>query len=97
MIKPLHDNLLIEPLGDETVSKKGIIMSTNTEENNNTTKGRVVALGDGKNYKNDVTVNFAIQINDIVFFKEYSGTSIVDEDGKNYKILSYEDIVAVKK
>ncbi|WP_036448639.1 co-chaperone GroES [Mycoplasmoides pirum] len=97
MIKPLHDNVLIEPLNDEIVSKKGIILTTNSEENTNTTKGVVVALGDGQIYKSDSKCNFEIQVGDVVFFKEYSGTNIVSEDGKNLKILSYEDIVAVQK
>lgn len=97
MIKPLHDNVLIEPITDETVSKKGIIISVNNEENQNTTKGKVIALGDGVLYKKDnCKFNFAIAVGNIVFFKEYSGTTVVDEN-KTYKMLSYEDIVGIKE
>ncbi len=97
MIKPLHDNVLVEPLSEETVSKKGIILTATPEENANTTKGVVVALGDGKIYKTDLQCAYAIQAGDIVYFKEYSGTSVTDSGGKTLKILSYEDIVAVQR
>lgn len=95
MIKPLHDNILIEPLADEVVSKKGIILTTNTDDNTNTTKGTIVSLGDGFIYKKDLQTSFKVKVGDIVFFKEYSGTNVIGDDGKNYKVLAYEDIVAV--
>ncbi|WP_033160150.1 co-chaperone GroES [Mycoplasmoides alvi] len=98
MIRPLHDNILIKPLvEEEKISKKGIILSTNNDENSNTTKGVVVSLGDGLAYAKNTQVVFKVKVGDVIFFKEYSGTNIIDSDNKSYKILSYEDIVAVEE
>ncbi|WP_036498684.1 GroES family chaperonin [[Mycoplasma] testudinis] len=96
MIKPLHDNVLVEPLVEEKVSNKGIILSTNNDENQNTTKGKIVALADGFLYKENKQFNFDIKVGDIVYFKEYSGTTVVD-DNKSYKMLTYDEIVGIKK
>lgn len=96
MIKPLHDNILVEPIVEETVSDKGIILTTNHDENQNTTKGKIVALADGFLYKEDKQFRFQVNLGDVVYFKEYSGTTVVD-DNKTYKMLSYDEIVGIKK
>lgn len=96
MLKPLHDNVIVEPIEDTNRSKKGFILSASQEENSNSTKGVVVAIGDGKDYKNNVNCTYDIKVGDVVFFKEYSGTTVIDDE-KTYKVLSYEDIIAVSQ
>lgn len=91
-IKPLHDNLLVELLPDDVVSKKGILLSTK-KESENSVRGRVVALGDGKRVGSAEPVEFAVSVGDTVIFKEYSGTAIEFDDAK-FKVISYEDVIA---
>ncbi|WP_027122009.1 co-chaperone GroES [[Mycoplasma] imitans] len=93
-IKPLHDNVLVEVLTEEKTSKLGIVISTHNPDKATSTKGKVVALGDGINYAKQQKVDFKINLNDLVYFKEYSGTEIVVND-KTYKILGYEEIIGV--
>lgn len=92
MIKPLHDNILVELLSDDLISKKGILLSTK-KENENSVRGRVVALGDGKRVGSDKDVHFAVTIGDVVIFKDYSGTAVEIDDNR-YKIVAYEDVIA---
>lgn len=93
-IKPLHDNVLVEVLSEEKTSKSGIITSIQNPDKATSTKGLVIALGDGMIYAKQQKVDYQISINDHVYFKEYSGTEIVVND-KTYKILSYEEIIGV--
>lgn len=99
MLKPLHDNVIVEVLSDERVSHKGIILKTGNDEERNGTRGKVVALSDGVHYKDKLhseeenPIDFAIKVGDIVYFKEYSGTNLVQGE-TTYKVLAYEDIIA---
>ncbi|QZX48911.1 co-chaperone GroES [Mycoplasma sp. E35C] len=95
-IKPLHDNVLVEVLSEQKTSKLGIITSINEEDKSNSTKGKVVALGDGLVYSKQQQIEFKITINDVVYFKEYAGTTI-NVDDKTYKMLGYDEIIGVIK
>ncbi|MES3496967.1 co-chaperone GroES [Mycoplasmoides gallisepticum] len=93
-IKPLHDNVLVEVLAEAKTSKLGIITTVQNPDKATSTKGLVIALGDGMIYAKQQKVDYQIKVNDHVYFKEYSGTEIVVND-KTYKILSYEEIIGV--
>ncbi|MDC4163466.1 co-chaperone GroES [Mycoplasma bradburyae] len=95
-IKPLHDNVLVEVLVEEKTSKSGIITSIQNQDKATSTQGKVVALGDGVIYAKQQKIDYQVKINDLVYFKEYSGTEIHLDD-KTYKMLSYEEIIGVIK
>jgi len=82
----------VEPAEEKEVKKGGIIIPDTAKEK--PTEGLVVALGTGKTDDNGKKVAFEVKKGDRVLVSKYGGTEI-KLDGKEYKILSSDDILAV--
>ena len=93
-IQPLGDRLLVEPAEEEEVKKGGIIIPDSAKEKPQ--EGKVVALGTGKTDDNGKKVPFEVKKGDRVLVSKYGGTEI-KLDGKEYKIMNSDDILAVLK
>jgi len=91
-VKPLGDRVLVEPVEEKEVKKGGIIIPDTAKEK--PTEGLVVALGTGKTDDNGKKVPFEVKKGDRVLISKYGGTEI-KLNGKEYKILSSEDILAI--
>jgi len=82
MIKPLGQRVLVDVLPKEEATKGGIILFVDSQKEKNI--GIIVELADG----------IELNIGDKIIFGQYSGDDI-EEDGKKYKIVNYEDILAL--
>jgi chaperonin GroES len=91
-LKPLGDRVLVEPAEEKEVKKGGIIIPDTAKEK--PMESVVVALGTGKTDDNGKKVPFEVKKGDRVLVSKYGGTEI-KLDGKEYKILSSDDILAV--
>ena len=91
-LKPLGDRVLVEPVEEKEVKKGGIIIPDTAKEK--PTEGVIVALGTGKTDDNGKKVPFEVKKGDRVLISKYGGTEI-KLDGKEYKILNSDDILAV--
>src|SRR5439155_9059998 len=91
-VKPLGDRVLVEPAEEKEVKKGGIIIPDSAKEK--PTEGIIVALGTGKTDDNGKKVPFEVKKGDRVLVSKYGGTEI-KLDGKEYKILNSDDIIAV--
>jgi len=91
-LKPLGDRVLVEPVEEKEVKKVGIIIPDTAKEK--PTEGLVVALGTGKTDDNGKKVPFEVKKGDRVLISKYGGTEI-KLDGKEFKILNSDDILAV--
>ena len=91
-IKPLGDHVLVEPAEEKEVKKGGIIIPDTAKEK--PMESVVVALGTGKTDDNGKKVPFEVKKGDRVLVTKYGGTEI-KLDGKEYKILSSDDLLAV--
>ena len=91
-VKPLGDRVLVEPVEEKEVKKGGIIIPDTAKEK--PTEGLVVALGTGKTDDDGKKVPFEVKKGDRVLISKYGGTEI-KLDGKEYKILNSDDILAV--
>jgi chaperonin GroES len=91
-VKPLGDRVLVEPVEEKEVKKGGIIIPETAKEK--PTEGIIIALGTGKTDDNGKKVAFEVKKGDRVLVSKYGGTEI-KLDGKEYKILSSDDILAV--
>jgi len=91
-VKPLGDRVLVEPAEEKEVKKGGIIIPDSAKEK--PTEGVVVALGTGKTDDNGKKLPFEVKKGDRVLVSKYGGTEI-KLDGKEYKILNSDDILAV--
>jgi chaperonin GroES len=91
-IKPLGDRILVEAVEEKEVKKGGIIIPETAKEKPQ--EAIVVALGTGKVDDNGNKVAFEVKKGDRVLVSKYGGTEI-KLDGKEYKILSTDDILAI--
>src|SRR5881396_3253819 len=91
-VKPLGDRVLVEPAEEKEVKKGGIIIPDSAKEK--PTEGLVVALGTGKTDDNRKKIPFEVEKGDRVLVSKYGGTEI-KLDGKEYKIMSSDDILAI--
>jgi chaperonin GroES len=91
-LKPLGDRVLVEPAEEKEVKKGGIIIPDTAKEK--PTEGIIRALGTGKTDDSGKKLAFEVKVGDRVLVSKYGGTEI-KLDGKEYKILSSDDILAV--
>jgi chaperonin GroES len=91
-IRPLGDRILVEPAEEKEVKKGGIIIPDSAKEK--PTESIVIALGTGKTDDNGKKVPFEVKKGDRVLVSKYGGTEI-KLDGKEYKILNSDDVLAI--
>jgi len=97
-IKPLRDNILLEPVKEE--KKKGGIILPETVEKDRPEKGRVLAVGPGKFDQHGKRIPLDVRKGDVVLFTKYGPNEIKVEDKKSGKEVEYliakeEDILAI--
>ena len=91
-VKPLGDRVLVEPVEEKEVKKGGIIIPDSAKEK--PTEAMIVALGTGKTDDDGKKVPFEVKKGDRVLISKYGGTEI-KLDGKEFKILNSDDILAI--
>lgn len=97
-IKPLLDNVLIEPMEREQQLPSGIVIPDTAKEKPQ--EGKVVAVGPGKYGtclpagRNGELIKPEVKVGDRVLYKRYGGDEIKIE-GKDYLMVSAEDILAI--
>ena len=91
-IKPLFDNVLIEPLERETTLPSGIVIPDTAKEKPQ--EGKVVAVGSGGVDSEGKKIEMKVKKDDIVMYKKWGGTDI-KIDGKDMLLVKQEDILAI--
>jgi len=92
-IKPLADNILIEPITREEKTKSGIFLPQ-TAEKEKPEQGKVIAVGPGKRDKSGKYLPLEVKKGDKVLFTKYAPNEIKVAD-KKYLIAREEDILAI--
>lgn len=89
MLRPLRNNVILKKPEEkkETVTSCGIVLVNNDANRERNDLGEVVAVSA------DVT---DINVGDTVLYAKYAGTQY-KEDGVEYLILDFSDILAVKE
>ena len=91
-VKPLGDRVLVELVEEKETKKGGIIIPDSAKEK--PTEGLVKALGTGKLDDDGKKIAFEVKIGDRVLVSKYGGSDI-KIDGKEYKIFSSDDLIAI--
>ncbi len=91
-IKPLGDRILVEPSEEKEVKKGGIIIPDTAKEKSQ--EGVVRVLGTGKTDDEGKKIAFEVKVGDRVLVSQYGGSPI-KIDGKEYKIYTSDDLIAV--
>ena len=93
-VRPVGDRILLEPVqeNEDKAKKGGIIIPDIAKEK--PMESVVVAVGTGKTDDNGRKVPFEVTKGDRVLVSKYGGTEI-KLDGKEFKIVNSDDILAV--
>ena len=89
---PLHDRILVRRVEEADTTRGGIIIPDSAKDKPQ--EGEVISVGKGRSNDEGKVFPLAVKEGDRVLFGKYSGTEI-KLDGKEYKILSSDDILAV--
>jgi chaperonin GroES len=86
-IKPIGDRILVAPIKEEEVTKSGIFLPDTAQEKK--AEGLIIAIGTGEKVS-----KLGLIVGQKVVFSKYGGDEIKSE-GKEYKILGHDDVLAV--
>jgi chaperonin GroES len=92
-VKPLSDNILIEPIKEEEKTKSGILLPE-TAEKEKPEQGKVIAVGPGRKTSSGKVIPVGVKVGQKVLFKKY-GPDEIKVDDKEYLIAKEEDILAI--
>lgn len=92
-IKPLSNNIFLEPVAEDKKTKSGIYIP-DTAEKNRPTMGKVIAAGPGKFTEDGKRTPMPVAVGDTVLFKQY-GMDEIEIDGKKYLVGNVDDILAI--
>lgn len=87
---PLEDHILVEAIEEENKTKSWIILP---EKNEKPSKGKVIAVGDGKILDNWTRAPIDVKTWDIVYFTKYSPDELEIEWVK-YLVIKQSSILA---
>ncbi len=91
-VVPLNDKILVERLEAEEKTAGGILLPDTAKEKPK--QGRVLKLGQGKLLEGGKRSTFQVKEGDLVLFSSYAGNE-VNYEGKDYLIMTEDDILAV--
>jgi chaperonin GroES len=91
-VKPIGDRILAESVEEKEGKKGGIIIPDTAKEK--PMESVVVAVGTGKTREDGRKIPLEVKKGDRVLVSRYGGTEIKLE-GKDYRILNGDDILAV--
>jgi len=90
-IKPLGNNILVEPLEREQKLPSGLVIPDSAKEKPQ--EGKVVAAGPGKTDHGQL-VKMTVKVGDRVLYKRFGGDEL-KIDGKEYLMVTEDDLLAV--
>jgi chaperonin GroES len=91
--KPLHANVIVKAVADETVTKLGLVLPE-TVNKEKPEKGEVIAVGAGRILDNGERAPMSVKVGDKVMFRKYSPDEI-KVDGQEYLIIKEQDIMLI--
>ncbi|SDI45323.1 MULTISPECIES: co-chaperone GroES [Ferrimonas] len=92
-IRPLHDRVIVKRTELESKSAGGIVLTGSAAEKS--TRGEVVAVGNGRILENGEVKALDVKIGDVVIFNEGYGVKTEKVDGEEVLIMSEGDILAI--
>jgi chaperonin GroES len=91
-VVPLNDKILVERVEAEEKTAGGIVLPDTAREKPK--QGKVLSMGEGKVLDNGKRSAFQVKKGDKVLFTSYAGSEVT-VDGKEYLIMTEDDILAI--
>jgi chaperonin GroES len=91
-IVPLNDKIVVQRLEADDKTAGGIILPDTAKEKPK--QGKILSVGEGKLLDDGKRAAFQVKPGDRVLFTSYAGSE-VNVDGKEYLVMTEDDILAV--
>jgi chaperonin GroES len=91
-VRPLMGYLLVEPSEAESRTASGIFLPEGAQEK--PAQGKVISVGDDFLLPNGQILRAPVKVGDIVVYKKWGGDEL-KVHGKEYKIVKFEDLMAI--
>lgn len=92
MVKPIHDNILLEAVKREEKTESGIVLPETTRLDRQDS-GVVKAVGPGRYAKGEL-IPMSVKAGDKILFKKYSPEEF-EIDGVDHLLISESDVIAI--
>ncbi len=92
-IRPLNDRVIVKRQEVESKSAGGIVLTGSAAEKS--TRGKVIAVGNGRILDSGEVRPLDVKVGDIVIFNDGYGVKTEKLDGEEVLIMSESDILAV--
>ncbi|MBN1249281.1 MAG: co-chaperone GroES [Anaerolineae bacterium] len=94
-IRPLGDRVIVEPSDEDEMTFAGgqLVLPDTAKEKPQ--QGTVLAVGPDVEVENEDGKVIGPQVDDLVIFAKYAGTTFKTRDGKEMLILRVDDILGV--
>lgn len=92
-IKPLSNNLIIEPMKELEKTKGGILLPQSSEKEK-PSQGKVAFVGPGKKNSAGKTIPMEVKKGDVVLFSKY-GPHEIKIGEKEYLVANESDVLAI--
>jgi len=92
-IRPLHDRVIVKRTESESKSAGGIVLTGSAAQQS--TRGEVLATGNGRILENGEVRPLDVKVGDTVIFKDGYGVEKEKIDGEEVLIMSEADILAI--
>lgn len=92
-LRPLHDRVIIKRHEVESKSAGGIVLTGSAAEKS--TRGVVLAVGQGRILDNGTIKKLDVKVGDVVIFNEGYGAKTEKIDHEEVLILTENDILAI--
>ena len=92
-IRPLHDRVIVRRQEQESKSAGGIVLTGSAATKS--TRGEIIAVGNGRILENGDVKALDVKVGDIVIFSDGYGVKTEKLNGEGVLIMSEGDILAV--
>ncbi|WP_018982360.1 co-chaperone GroES [Salinimonas chungwhensis] len=92
-IRPLHDRVIVKRSEQESKSAGGIVLTGSAAEKS--TRGEVIAVGNGRILDNGDVKALDVKVGDTVIFSDGYGVKTEKLDDQEVLIMSESDILAI--
>jgi chaperonin GroES len=94
-IRPLGDRVIVEPVEEDEMTFAGgqLVLPDTAKEKPQ--QGKVLAVGPDVEVENEDGVVIGPQVEDLVIYAKYAGTTFKTREGKEMLILRVDDILGV--
>jgi len=92
-IRPLHDRVIVRRQEQESKSAGGIVLTGSAATKS--TRGEIIAVGNGRILENGDVKALDVKVGDIVIFSDGYGVKTEKLNGEEVLIMSEGDILAV--